>query len=68
MRQRGLGLTFWNRKPDEPDHWHKKPETPKEKSNDSIWCLNCNRLMVEHDDIHICIKCEARVMEKDYDE
>ena len=34
MRQRGLRLTFWNRKPDEPDHWNKKPETPKEKSND----------------------------------
>jgi len=24
-------MTFWNRKPDEPDHWNKKPETPKEK-------------------------------------
>ena len=24
-------MTFWNRKPDEPDHWKKKPETPKEK-------------------------------------
>jgi hypothetical protein len=20
-------MTFWNRKPDEPDHWHKRPET-----------------------------------------
>jgi len=18
-------MTFWNRKPDEPDHWHKRP-------------------------------------------
>ena len=30
MRQRGLRLTFWNRKPDEPDHWHKKPEKEKD--------------------------------------
>jgi len=27
-------LTFWNRKPDEPDHWNKNPETSKEELND----------------------------------
>jgi len=25
-------MTFWNKEPDEPDHWKKKPETPKDKS------------------------------------
>jgi hypothetical protein len=29
-----------------------------------IWCLNCNRLMVEHGIINVCIKCEARVVER----
>jgi len=20
-----MAMTFWNKKPDEPDHWHKRP-------------------------------------------
>jgi len=29
-----------------------------------IWCINCNRLMVENKNEYICLGCEARVMEK----
>ena len=51
-------MTFWNRKPDEPDHWNKKPETPKDdvkknkltKNMFSCWDGNeyDNELIITH--------------------
>ena len=39
-------MTFWNRKPDEPDHWYKKPETPKDKYEEL--CEIIQNLEVNH--------------------
>jgi|TARA_B110001454_G_scaffold60380_1_gene59027 Zn finger protein HypA/HybF involved in hydrogenase expression len=50
-------MIFWNRKPDEPDHWKKKPETPKREIQ--MKCEQCNVSLVMNMEYWYCPRCKA---------